>query len=292
MILGIAGYTLGKSHSLAQILSKFKQYEARWVELWPWNLEGGDPSLIAAEDRFEGRDVLKCEQVLNEYGIGVACVTFPAAFSAELVAKPDEYLAALQKAIDVASALNSKFVNCYCYYFALGRDSSVDAFVKLMKKAAKYAQEQGVTLLIENEAHDATGTIVGMQKILDGVGSDSFKTTYDPVNYYQAYEEGFPKAYDLLKKYIAYVHVKGGCIYEPAIHSEKARGGTLTGGIKDGYIYYPPLPGSAVNTEQLLARLTADRYEGFIMIEPHVPPEMADEYYAIETKYLRKHGVH
>jgi sugar phosphate isomerase/epimerase len=292
MILGIAGYTLGKSHTLGQILSKFKQYEARWVELWPWNLEGGNSKLTAWEDRYEGRDIAKCEQVLNEYGIGAACVSLPAAFSAELVAKPDEYLQALEKTIDVAKALNSKYVNSYCYYFALGGDAPIDPFVKLMHKAAKYAQDQGVTLLIENEAHDATGTIPGMLRILEAVGSDAFKTTYDPVNYYQANEEGYPKAYDRLKKYIVYVHVKGGCLYDPTLHSEKAKGGTLTGWIKDGFIYYPPLPDSAINTERLLSRLTEDKYEGFIMIEPHVPPELADEYYAIETKYLRRRGVH
>ena len=292
MILGIAGYTLGKTHTLSQILSKFKKYEARWVELWPWNFEGGESKLLAWEDRFEGRDIPKCEKILNEYGIGVACVTFPAAFSPELVAKPEEYLAALEKAIDVAQALNSKFVNSYCYHFALGSEALIDPFVNLMKKAAKYAAEHNVILLLENEAHDATGTVSGMLKILDKVDSEAFKTTYDPVNYYQANDEGYPDAYERLKKYIAYVHVKGGCIYNPKIHSEKAKGGTLTGRIQDGYIYYPPLSDSAVNTERILSRLTEDKYEGIILIEPHVTPDLADEYYSIETKYLRKHGVH
>jgi sugar phosphate isomerase/epimerase len=292
MILGIAGYTLGKTHTLPQILSKFKQYEARWVELWPWNLEGGNPNLIAWEDRYEDRDINQCEQVLNEYGIGVACVTFPAAFSPELVARPEEYLKALEKAIDAAKALNSKFVNSYCYHFALGQGVSIDPFVRLMQRAAKYAEESGVTLLLENEAHDATGTVSGMLKILDAVNSKACKTTFDPVNYYQANDEGYPDAYERLKKYIVYVHVKGGCLYNPGLHSEKAKGGTLTGRIQNGFIYYPPLPDSAVNTDRLLSRLTEDQYEGIVMIEPHVTPDLADEYYAIETKYLRKRGVH
>ncbi len=292
MILGIAGYTLGKTNTLSQILGKFKQYEARWVELWPWNLEGGDTSLVAWEDRYEGRDVEKCEQILNAYGIGVACVTFPAAFSAELVARPDEYLKALEKAIDIAKALNSKYVNSYCYYFALGREAPIDQFVKLMQKAARYAQERGITLLLENEAHDATATVTGMLKILEAVGSKDLKTTYDPVNYYQANEEGYPGAYERLQEYIAYVHVKGGCLYDPTRHSENAKGGSLTGWVESGFIYYPPLPDSAVNTDRLLLRLIEDSYYGVVMIEPHVTPELADEYYAIETKYLRKRGVH
>jgi sugar phosphate isomerase/epimerase len=292
MILGIAGYTLGKTHTLSQILSKFKQYEVRWVELWPWNFEGGNSKLAAWEDRYEEKDVNKCEKVLNEFGIGVACVTFPAAFSLELVSKPDEYLRALEKSIEVAKALNSKFVNSYCYHFALAKGASIDPFVKLMQKAAKYAEDNGVTLLLENEAHDATRTVSGMLSILEGVNSKAFKTTYDPVNYYQANEEGYPDAYERLKKYIAYVHVKGGCIYNSKLHSDKTKGGSLTGRLQEGFINYPPLSDSAVNTERILSRLTEDKYEGIILIEPHVTPELADEYYAIETKYLRKHGVH
>lgn len=292
MILGIAGYTLGKSHTLSEILSKFKKYEARWVELWPWNLEGGNPNLVAWEDRYEDRNIYRCEQVLNEFGIGVACITFPAAFSPELVARPEEYLQALEKAIDVAKVLNSKLVNCYCYHFALEKGASIEPFVRLMQRAAKYAEDNGVTLLLENEAHDATGTVGGMLKILEAVSSKAFKTTYDPVNYYQANEEGYPAAYECLKKYIAYVHVKGGCLFNANLHSEKTKGGTLTGRLSEGYINYPPLSDSAVNTERILSRLTEDKYEGIIMIEPHVTADLADEYYAVETKYLRKHGVH
>jgi sugar phosphate isomerase/epimerase len=292
MILGIAGYTLGKSHTLSQILAKFKQYEARWVELWPWNFEGGDPDLAGWEDRFEGRDVEKAEAVLNEFGIGVACINLPVAFSKEVVANPGDYLAALNKAVDVAVALNSKYVNCYCYYFSLGRDNPINSFVEVMKAAAIYAEAHGITLLLENEAHDATSTVAGMLRILEAVDSSALKTTYDPVNYYQANEEGFPYAYDRLKKYIAYVHVKGGCIYDPSLHSEQARGGTLSGWPAGGYIYYPPLPDGAINTDRLLARLTEDHYEGIVMIEPHIPPELADKYYEIEISYLRRRGVH
>jgi sugar phosphate isomerase/epimerase len=292
MILGIAGYTLGKTHTLSQILSKFKQYEARWIELWPWNLEGGNPKLIAWEDRYEERNIEKCEQILNEYGIGVACVTFPAAFSREFVSKPEEYLSALKKAIDVAYALNAKLVNSYCYYFALGRDADTTGFTKIMKQAADYADSKRITLLIENEAHDATCTISGMLHILESVNSKALKTTFDPVNYYQANDEGFPNGYERLKKYIAYVHVKGGCVFNPQLHSEATRGGSLTGRLEEGYINYPPLPDGAINTSRLLARLTEDKYEGIILIEPHVPAELADEYYRIETAYLRKHGVH
>lgn len=294
MILAIAGYSLGEARSLAEILALFKRYEARWIELWPFNLEGGDRSLPGWEHRYEGRDVSRAEELLNTYGVGAACVTTAGAFSKELVADPQDYLSTLKGAIDVADALCCKLVNCYCYYFALGREAPIKPFVHVMRPAADYAAEKGITLVLENEAHDATSTVDGMLKILEAVDSPALKTTYDATNYYQASEEGFPDAYNRLKEHIAYVHVKGGCIYNPSIHTEACRGGSMTGrsGDEDVYIYYPPLPEGAVNMERLLSRLREESYKGFCTIEPHVPPALVENYYDIEIPYLRQRGVH
>lgn len=294
MILSIAGYSLGETRSLAEILVLFKQYEARWIEIWPFNLEGGDQSLPGWEHRYEGRNVSKAEELLDTYGVGVSCVTTAAAFSKELVTDTQGYLSTLKGAIDVADMLCCKLVNCYCYYFGLGRGASIEPFIQMLRPAVDYAAEKGVTLLLENEAHDITGTVDGMLRILEAVDSPALKTTYDATNYYQAGEEGFPSAYYRLKEYIAYVHVKGGCIYNPVLHTEVCKGGSMTGRTEDeeAYIYYPPLPDGAVNMEKLLSQLREDHYKGFCTIEPHVPPELVEGYYNIEIPWLRLRGVH
>jgi len=288
MILGISGQALGTTHSLAEILALFRKLDVRWIELWPSNLEGG----IAPGRGYEGKDVGKAKDILAEYGIGVACVTMSEAFVKEMVEDAHVYLAALKAAVDVAEALGAQLVNSYCFHWALGHDADIGPFVKMLRPAAAYAADKGVTLVLENEAHDASGTVEGMLRILEGVGSEAFKTNFDATNYYQASEEPFPYAYRRLKDYIGYVHVKNGCLHDPAVHNEVGRGGTMPKLGENQYIHYCPLPEGAVNIEGLLAQLREDGYEGFCTLEPHVPPEHVERFYHIEVSYLRRRGVH
>jgi len=288
MILGISGQALGAARSLAEILALLRELDVRWVELWPSNLEGG----TTQGQGYEGTDIAKAKEILTEYGIGVACVTMPGAFAKDMVEDADAYLAALKGAVDVAEALGAYLVNSYCFHWALGHDANIRRFVQMLRPAAEYAGDKGVTLVLENEAHDASGTVEGMLRILEGVGSKAFKTNFDPTNYYQASEEPFPYAYWRLRDYIGYVHLKNGCLHDPAMHSEMGRGGTMPHLGEDVHIHYCPLPDGAVNIEGLLAQLRADGYRGFCTLEPHVPPEQVERFYHIEVSYLRRRGVH
>jgi len=288
MILGISGQALGTTRTLAEILELLRRLDVRWIELWPPNLEGG----TAAGRGFEHKDVGRAKEILREYGIGVACVTMPGAFVEEMVEDADAYLAALKTAVDVAKALGAHLVNSYCFHWALGHGADIGPFVQMLRPAADYAGDKGVALVLENEAHDASGTVEGMLRILEGVGSEAFKANFDPTNYYQAGEEPFPYAYRRLKDYIGYVHLKNGCLHDPAAHNEVGRGGTMPKLGGDQHIHYCPLPEGAANIEGLLTQLREDRYEGFCTLEPHVPPEHVERFYRVEVSYLRGRGVH
>jgi sugar phosphate isomerase/epimerase len=292
MKLAISGQALANTHSLDRLLTLLNQLDCRWIELWPPNLEGGDPRLSAWHSRYESRDAAKAEAALNAHGIGVACITMPGAFFKEMASQAEDYLSALKKAVDMAVALHCKLVNSYCYHFALGREAPIASLIRVLRSAADYAAERGVTVVLENEAHDASGTVDGMLRILEAVNSPAMKTNYDPTNYYQASEEGYPYAYNRLKQYIAYVHLKGGCLYDPTLHLEAGKGGPMPGRVEEPHIYYPPLPEGAINVERLLTRLREDGYQGFCTIEPHVPAAHVERYYGIEVSYLRRHGVH
>jgi len=288
MIVGISGQALGTTRTLPEILALLRELDVRWIELWPTNLEGG----TAPDTSYEGKDVEKARDILTEYGIGVACVTMPGAFAQEMVEDKEGYLAALQGAVDVAEALGSRLVNSYCYHWALGHDADIGPFVEMLRTASAYAADRGRTLVLENEAHDASGTVEGMLRILEGVGSEALKTNFDPTNYYQAGEEPFPYAYRRLKEHIGYVHTKNGCLHDPSVHDEVGRGGTMPRSGEGQYIHYCPLPEGAVNIEGLLTQLRKDQYEGFCTLEPHVPPQYVEDFYRVEVSYLRRKGVH
>lgn len=291
MILAVSGQALSRYRSLGEILTLLNQLGVRWIELWPLNLEGGGPDAAAQESRYEGKDIEKAKEILNAHGIGVACVTMPGAFFADQAANPDDYLAALKKAVDVAVFLEAGLVNSYCYHFALGREANITPLVKVLKPAAGYAADHGVTLVLENEAHDASATVQGMLRILEAVDSEAMKTNFDSCNYYQATEEAFPNGYRHLKNHIAYMHLKNGCLYDSAFFPEERKRSAVTGRPGEHNICYPPLPDGAVNIEGLVAQLHQDRYKGFCTLEPHVPQGLLEEYYRIEVAYARRLGV-
>ena len=176
------------------------------------------------------------------------------------------------------STLGSKLVNCYLAGIPAA------AFVEAAGPAAELAQARGITIVLENEAHDDSATADGVLEILDAVDSPSLKTLYDPCNYYQAGEEAYPSAYEALGDRIGYVHLKGGAAYAPG--TEAHRGGTFRGST-DKYIGYLALSESAYDVEAVVARLARDGYEGLVTLEPHVPAEHVEAILRADLGYLR-----
>ncbi|MCD6357418.1 MAG: sugar phosphate isomerase/epimerase [Thermoprotei archaeon] len=283
--LAISGQQLGGfGKPLREILETIKKYGVSWVELWTFN--------ISPEPRFRDEDVRRAIELLEEYKVGVACVTNGAAFDKAYAEAPDKYIEFMKETIRVAKELGAGIVNCYCYYFALGHDADIKPFVKVMKPIVEYAEKMEVTVVLENEAHDASGTPEGMLKILKAVDSEFFRTNFDFTNYYHACVEPFPYAYEILKDYIAYIHAKNGCRYIPGVHPDYAKGAPFAPPLEKEYIFYPPLPHGAVNVEGLIERLKKDGYRGFCTLEPHVSRlDKLLEYYEIEVAYLKQKGI-
>lgn len=289
--LAISGQALGKTKSLEEILQILQEHKVKAIEIWPDNAPLTGEKVKYQEHRYEGRQIEKVKELTETYGIRVACVTMPGAFSRDMVSEPDVLSASLCYTIEVAKQLGAPLVNHYCAQLAVGHNSDIEDYLRVVAPAVKKAEELDVTLVLEPEAHDASGTPEGMLKILQTVGSEKFRTNFDPCNYYHASQEGFPFAYELLKDYIAYVHLKNGCIYRPeAGHSEESKGAPFAGHYEPRSIYYPVLPMGAVNIDGLLLRLQKDGYDGFCTLEPHTTPNNVEDYYRAEIGYLRQRG--
>jgi len=291
MKLGISGQVLSETKSLEEILQILKKHDVKNIEIWPCNISGTDNNSKICPDTYEGRDILKAKDILKEYGIAVACVSMSAAFNREISSNVEVYASALRYTVEVAKELGASYVNHYCYYLCLEEASDAVRMMKYWEPALNLAEREGIVMCLENEAHDATRTPVGMYRIIEQLGSKNFKTNYDATNYYHAGQEGFPHGYDVLKDHIAYVHIKNGCIYDPdSGHSEKSKGTPMTGAFASNNIYYPPIPEGAVNIDGLLLRLERDGYDGFCVLEPHTTAENAEGYYFQEVGYLRNRG--
>jgi len=284
--LAISGQQLGEEKSLEEILSILNNFSVSYIELWTFNLIG----------KFEGNrckeeDLEQTKAVLKSHRLGVACVTNGGAYSKEMAQQPTRYIKSMKETINVAKEVGARFVNCYAYYFALGQNADIARFVKVMRPLVKYAEGKDVTIVLENEAHDASGTPEGLLRILKALESDRFKTNFDPTNYYHGNVEPFPYAYEVLKEHIAYVHVKNGCRFIQGLHPDYMKGTSFAPPNDSNYICYTPIPDGAVNIEGFLARLERDGYRGFCTLEPHVETDKLMDYYKIDVSYMKNKGI-
>ena len=284
----IEGQALGPRRSFEDQLGFFKKLGGNWVEVWPPNFDNG----ISPENRYEGKNLGRAKELLAKHDFGVSCVGMPLAFYHDAVGDVDGYIAGFRAAIDTAVELGAKLVSNYCFHWARGPyNPDIGPFVGMLREVVPYAADRGVTVSLENEASDTTGTVAGMLRIMDAVGyHDNFGTTYDAANYYHASEEAWPYAYERSNPHIKYVHVKNARLHDPTTDREEDRGPSMPR--KEGcFLHYCPIQEGAVNIEGLLRQLKEDCYTGFCTIEPKVPPDQMEKYYRIDLDYLREHGV-
>ena len=135
----------------------------------------------------------------------VACVTLGFSILSQCKEAGAEYgTNALKGAVDAAAELGAPIVNCYLAGIA------PELFVAAARPAAEYAGTVGVTIVLENEAHDDSGPAANVRSIVEAIGLAHFGTQYDPCNYYHANEEPYPGAYEIVKPFVRYVHLKAG----------------------------------------------------------------------------------
>lgn len=279
MKLAINAQQLSYTQSLPTVLDVIEKTGVRAVELWPHSVPGGGDA--EANERWETRDVADAARQLNTRGFEVACVTLGFMAAPICIARggTQALAQALQGAVDAARVFGSALVNCYTAGVPLS------LFEQAVRPAAAYAAVRGVVITLENEAHDESAMPADIAELVRRVGSQGFGTQYDPCNYYHANVEAYPGAYNVLRRHIRYVHLKGGCHYTSE-SSGVHKGSTMRESNRD-FIGYLPLPEAAFPAAAIVRRLKLDGYSGFITLEPHVSAEHLPDFLAMEVPFVR-----
>ncbi len=284
MKLGISGQALGDVKNFREIVQIGKKYDIFNYEIWTCN--------AGVENDYAKADAAELKRIIADEGIQIDCVTLGAAFDQESCRQPDKYVSLLMAALDFAKELDAKIVNHYCYFISMSEIPDFRRMEKFWARPMDYAQQLGIPLALENEAHDSTRTPENMAAIMKHFDHPFFKTNYDAVNYFHASCEGFPASYEILRPYIGYVHLKNACLYRPdAKQPEDHRGAPMSGHYSPAPIQYAPLPDGAVNIPGLLTHLQEDDvYHGTCTLEPHTTPEFVEDFYRRESQWLRQLG--
>lgn len=171
------------------------------------------------------------------------------------------------------------------------QEEAIQRYHQNITPCLEEADKSGIYITLENEfeitGKDPTRRAHTVLSIAETVDSPRFKVNYDPCNFYFAGEEGYPYAYNLLKKHIGYVHLKNGTKYNHGIHSLPPE--DFLWRDKSGDYVCSSLGEGAINIEGLLRDLSTDGYEGYICLEPHVPPEMLVDTFQNSLDYVKSH---
>jgi sugar phosphate isomerase/epimerase len=281
--LTISGTELEPTESIVELTRCALALDIPFIELWyPRN---------TVTDGMEN-----ALRLVNEAGLRVACVSTGSELYRRGGSLEDQEL--LIKAINLAGRVGSPFANTYFGYHNVRDDeAAITTYVSLLRPCLERAAECGVTVALENEfnafgvdyeASDITRRPLSLCRLFEEVDSTLFRLNFDPCNFYCAGVEPFPYAYELLRPFIGYIHVKDGCRYDSALAASTDLSGWRRFTDYDSEFVMRPMGEGAVPWANLLGRLHRDGYAGFLTLEPHAELTLRREAWEQAANYVRQ----
>jgi 3-dehydroshikimate dehydratase len=205
------------------------------------------------------QQVTRIKETLDAHGIGVAAIGSPIG-KVPIDSSFDEHLHLFERAIAVAQALQTPSIRIFSFYSPKTlreeiNDSGAaspadyrDEVLRRLREMTALARAAGVTLLHENEKDIYGDTIARCVDLLQGCDDAHLQAVFDPANFIQCGQTPYPDAYEAILPWLWYVHVK----------DARSDGSVVPAG--EGVSHWP----------ELLQRLRADGYDGFLSLEPHL----------------------
>jgi 3-dehydroshikimate dehydratase len=200
--------------------------------------------------------VAEIRQALGAHGIGVAAIGSPIG-KVPIDSSFDAHLHRFERAITLAREFQTPYVRIFSFYppASGGRATEAvdpadyrDEVLRRLREMTARARAADVVLLHENERDIYGDTIARCVDLLRSIDDAHFQAALDPANFVVCGQVPYPDAYDALRPWVRYVHVK----------DVRADGAIAPAG--EGVARWP----------DLLRSLRRDGYEGFLSLEPHL----------------------
>ncbi|MGE5558019.1 MAG: sugar phosphate isomerase/epimerase family protein [Bacillota bacterium] len=153
--------------------------------------------------------------------------------------------------LEIARILETEYIRIFSFYMPQGEDPSGyrDAVMERWSSFIREAQGSNLILAHENEKDIYGDTPERCLDLLQTMNCPYFKAVFDPANFIQCDVETYPKAYEMLKGHLAYLHIKDALYRDHSV---------TPAGHGDGKI------------ERILEDLRRRNFEGFLSLEPHL----------------------
>ena len=201
------------------------------------------------------QQVARIKETLDARGIGVAAIGSPIG-KVPIDSSFDEHLHHFERAITLAHAFQTPYLRIFSFYPLQKRDGSGavnpaedrNEVLRRLREMTARARAANVILLHENEKGIYGDTIARCVDLLQNCDDAQFQAILDPANFIQCGQMPYPDAYEAIRPWLQYVHVK----------DARTDGSVVPAG--EGVTHWP----------ELLQRLRADGYDGFLSLEPHL----------------------
>lgn len=194
-------------------------------------------------------EVRAIKKQLDENGIRLSSVGSP--IGKILITDPfEEHYELFKKTVEIAKIMETPNIRIFSFFIPEGEDPAKykDEVFRRMKQFADYAREQQVVLLHENEKEIYGDVAFRCLELLEEFACENFQAVFDFANFVQCGQDTL-EAYEMLKPYIAYIHIKD---------AYKGTGEVVPSGMGDG------------NVEAILKQILEGGYEGYLSLEPHL----------------------
>lgn len=161
----------------------------------------------------------------------------------------------LPASFEFAKKIGTNLIGIFSFERIPGMDQPGDSVICSLAEAAKSAEREGMTLVMETEAGHWADTGRHASELVRLVNSPALMINWDPGNSAEAGDIPYPDGYGYVKQFVRHVHFKD---------VEKA---------KDGSCRYC-VRGTIQWKDQINA-LKADDYDGYISVETHMRPKIS-----------------
>lgn len=222
-------------------IALLKELGISWIEF-----RSGDGIGVADYETDRAR---RLKEKLDRNGIRVSAIGSPIG-KIGIGDDFDSHMKKLDHVIDLAEIFGTSCIRMFSFYLPKGADPADfrDAVLLRTERMVNLAQSRHAVLLHENEKEIYGDTAERCLDLMQRFYGENFRCTFDFANFVQCGQDTL-EAYEMLRPYIAYVHIKDAVL---------GTGEVKPAGEGDGHV------------AKILEKLDQSGYTGFLSLEPHL----------------------
>jgi predicted dehydrogenase/sugar phosphate isomerase/epimerase len=189
------------------------------------------------------------KEKLDRAGIKVSAIASPIG-KISIDEDFEEHFQLFCQVVTLAKLFDTPYIRIFSFYIPQNTvaESYKKAVFERMSRMIAYAKQHGVILLHENEKGIYGDIAIRCKELMEEFYGEHFKLIFDFANFIQCGQDIW-EAYQLLRPFISYIHVKD---------AKKDTHAVVPAGMGDGQLI------------DIVKRLVQDHYDGFYSLEPHL----------------------